>query len=487
LTEPEKQTSFSNVNKGLGWVALENIFKVLEPLLLFACAGIYAGGEWGTFKFYESLVYLFFRVALIGFDRGIVWYFYNSKKDEYEKAVFHASNVILLFSGILIVFAVWGPAGWLMNGFSSKSPELAIEKSDLLLFLMTVPLLALRELFFQANAVLNNIKYRLLGNAILFPGIAYGGALVGHYFFNNKWGLILPYFCGVAISFLVALISVTILHNISWIKWRPSIVVSKKMRVYIFPLMGADILSAVAVRVDMFMLAGFAGVKSIEIYNIASMIGKSLAGIRKTFEAQLLGVFSSSGKAFLTDKVRNNYNYSIWVVMTILFFVLFAVIFFGKELLNFIHPQYISGYYTLIIACFFYWINVSADFTTLLVLGLGKTKIVPFAQILYFGCNILFNFIFIPSFDALGAIVALGMATSISGIVYYLYLQKNIETMILDLKYLQSIIVSILISSAWLVIANFNWDILSVRTICFLAGMISIVYYNKIQYAKFSH
>ena len=42
---------------------LDNVSKAAEPLLVLLCARAYAGGEWGMFKYYESLILLLTRLG----------------------------------------------------------------------------------------------------------------------------------------------------------------------------------------------------------------------------------------------------------------------------------------------------------------------------------------------------------------------------------------------------------------------------------------
>ena len=61
------------INSGSRFMLVDNASKVLGPLLVLLCAKLYAGGEWGFFKYYESVLLLLTRLAAVGMDRGVVW------------------------------------------------------------------------------------------------------------------------------------------------------------------------------------------------------------------------------------------------------------------------------------------------------------------------------------------------------------------------------------------------------------------------------
>jgi hypothetical protein len=39
------------INQGSRFMLLDNLSRAVEPLLVLACARLYAGGEWGFFKY----------------------------------------------------------------------------------------------------------------------------------------------------------------------------------------------------------------------------------------------------------------------------------------------------------------------------------------------------------------------------------------------------------------------------------------------------
>jgi O-antigen/teichoic acid export membrane protein len=201
-----------------------------------------------------------------------------------------------------------------------------------------------------------------------------------------------------------------------------------KMMRYSFPLASANIFSALAMRVDIFMLAGLSGVHSVEVYTVVCMIGKSLTSIRQSFENVLLSTFSSWAKRTLSLKLKHYFNYSIWLVMNVQSIFLAFVVFFGAESLGLVSAQYAAGYWVLVATAVLVYVNTVSDFSVLLALGLGRTTIVPLAQVFFFGANLGLNILLIPRFDALGAALALGLANLTAGTIYFTYLALYYKT-----------------------------------------------------------
>src|SRR5438132_10962639 len=78
------------INRALSFTLWENLFKPASPILELTCAGLFVGGAWGRYKFYESLVFLIFRVSLMGMDKGIIWYYSQVEEKVYVKALFRS-------------------------------------------------------------------------------------------------------------------------------------------------------------------------------------------------------------------------------------------------------------------------------------------------------------------------------------------------------------------------------------------------------------
>src|SRR5688572_19913486 len=90
------------LNRGTTFMLLDNASKALEPVLVLLCAKAYAGGDWGVFKYYESLALLLTRLASLGLDRGVVW-MYSRCADEgdFVRRFSRGANLVLLLAAAL--------------------------------------------------------------------------------------------------------------------------------------------------------------------------------------------------------------------------------------------------------------------------------------------------------------------------------------------------------------------------------------------------
>ena len=234
------------------------------------------------------------------------------------------------------------------------------------------------------------------------------------------------------------------------------------------------------------MLAGFTGVKSVEVYTVVCMIGKSLVSIRQSFENILLSTFSSSVTGRLTDRIRHYFNYSIWLVMSIQGVMLALILFFGREGLGLINHQYAAGYWPLVITAFFIYINTITDFSGLLALGLGQTAIVPLSHVAFFAVNVGLNLLWIPRWDTVGAAFALGVANMTGGAIYFGYLIFRHRNPLLLREYWFSTALEATIFGLPVVWALY-WEISPwTKAVWFLLSLAAVFWMQRTWYRRFN-
>lgn len=476
------------INRALSFALWENLFKPIAPLLELVCAGLFVGGAWGKYKFYESLIYFLFRISLMGMDRGIIWYYSQVDEKAYLKAVFRSLNWCLLAFLVLAVFATSSHYGWLPFSSMLGKNEAAFSTTGLefFLYLLSVPLMVIIELCVLANVNKRNLKYRILVQSLAVPLFTFGAALAGRlvapHFFTLPFCLLLGNGVGAALAIFGFLRT----HRPTWSDVSFGAPPALAMIRYSLPLAGANLFSALAVRIDVFMLAGLSGVHSLEVYAVVSMVGKSLTSIRQSFENILLSAFSSTSKESLTTKTIQYFNYSVWLVMNIQsFFLAFAVV-FGAEALGFISPAYSMGHWILAATAFFIYINTACDFSALLVLGLGKTRVVPVAQVLFFVANLGLNFWLIPKWGALGAAIAIGIANMIGGSVFLGYLVWASKRLPFIMEYAISTGWGFLLlglPAATVVFLDVGW---AVKALCLAISFVVLLMVQWVWYGRFN-
>lgn len=402
---------------GMRMAFLDNVLRLVEPLLVLACASVYAGGAWGSFKLAESTAYLLFRVSLLGLDRGIVWWYGQADDHRYGRD---------LISSLLAVLAASLLGSAAMVGLSATAfgdvRGLSLPMREAFLIAGAIPLMAVSEVLFQANLNRKNMIARILGKNIVLPLVTFGGAFLGHLLHGP--GLSTWFFLGCAANAVVAVASFLSLHSFSWGDLRLRLP-DRSLLSFSLPLTGTDLLTGLTSRIDLMLLGGLADIRAVEIYNVVTMIGRSLQAIRESFEGILLSSFSREGTKELTRSLRERLNHASWAIGNIMGLALMVVVFWGSNLLSFLNAQYREGFLPLLAMTAFTYFNVFGDMSGLMLQGLGRSKSWGFAQALGFAVNVLCNFLWIPKMGALGGVLALKLSQLAQGIASQILLWKE--------------------------------------------------------------
>jgi O-antigen/teichoic acid export membrane protein len=392
---------------GMRMAFLDNVLRLVEPVLVLACASLYAGGSWGSFKLAESTAYLLFRVSLLGLDRGIVWWYGQTDDHRYNRDLIASLTAVLTASllGSAIMVGLSTVAFGSVRGLS-------LPWHEALLVAGSIPLLAISEVLYQANLNHKNMIARILGKNIVLPLTTFGGALLGHLLHGP--GLPTWFFLGCAANAAVAVFSFLSLHKFAWSDLRPRLP-DRSLLSFSLPLTGSDLLTGLTGRIDLMLLGGLADIRAVEIYNVVTMIGRSLQAIRESFDGVLLAAFSRDGAKELTKPLRERLNHACWAIGNIMGLALLIVVFWGPALLSLLNAQYAESYLPLVAMTALTYLNVFGDMSGLMLQGLGRSKAWGAAQVVGFVANVLCNIWWIPQMGALGGVLALKASQLVQG------------------------------------------------------------------------
>ncbi|MFC1585532.1 hypothetical protein ACFL5V_08310 [Fibrobacterota bacterium] len=416
-----KSSDKSFLAKGSRYMVLDNITKVVDPLLVFVCAGLYAGGDWGTFKYYESLMLLLMRFSSLGLDKGVIWFHSQiSDRKEFLKQFARCVNLTLLIWIVLGAGVIMARLEIISWPWTNLKAPISISSAYLGIFLLTVPLQVLTLLFLQALVGKKVLFPTAMVKNIILPLMTYGTALL--LFFTPLkaealgMSLLLGCFAGLLVS-----------AGIFFHYYRPSIkdwsfhpLPGMRLLKFSLPLASTEFFMSFAVRVDLLLLAQYAGVKTLEVYSIVVIVANSLRSIRQSFENILLAIFSKSDNHRVNREQKEVYNYVCWLIMSIQTPILILFIMLGSELLGLISSGYVIGHWALVIVTIFIFINTPGAFSGTLMMGLGKTYIIPVSQVMFFISSVSLNYLLIPQFGILGAAIASGFSVFLGGQICFI-------------------------------------------------------------------
>lgn len=409
-----------NLRKGFLFAMLENVLKPIEPLIVLVCAAVFVGGPWGVFKYYESWVYLIFRIAVFALDRTSIWYFAQAVDPRaYLRQLSRSINFAVLIGVGLLSLSALASAGWILGGdlVHGKNGDFKVGLLLTLVYLANIPLMIAWHLMTQALINKQCYKPGIFIRTILLPLGTFGLAL-GLYFATGSRDA-LPYcFLGSnIIAFGIALVALIRHYEIGLADWSFRPWPNRPIFKYALPLAGAEILQSIGVRLDVFFVAGLAGVQALEVYNIVSMLAKTLASLRQSFEPILLSSLSMDRGNL--DAIRQKFQNVVSLVMSLKIPILMLCAVWGTEILGLIGPSYATGYVALVFLLSIVTLCTVTDFSAVLVYSMAKTWVAPIFTAVFLALGALLNSLLIPRYGVTGAALAQGLATSLAGLIWY--------------------------------------------------------------------
>lgn len=406
------------INQGSRFMVLDNLSRIAEPLLVLVCARLYAGGEWGFFKYYESLILLMARVATLGMQRGVVWIHSRRGGDEAFVRVFsRALNCVFLVSLALAAVAAAQWAGWLPSWSRAAQGGPGATAFNALCMLAALPLQAGTLLFTQALINKRRLLPILMVRNLAMPLMTLVPAIALAFTPLRENGVAVPYLAGSAAGFSLGFFWFARSYSLKPGQWSWSAKVPRDLLRYSLPLGSTDFFMAFAYRVDVIVLARYAGLAAVEVYTVVMMIANTLRAIRQSFDGILLSVFSRSASSVPTAAQIRHFNYASWMVITLQLPFVPVAILFGSDLLSLVGPTYAAGGVALAIAVSFNASMTLGAFSNQFVAGLGKTQIIPLSHLVFFGSSVALNLLLIPRFGIAGAAFASGIAYALGGCV----------------------------------------------------------------------
>jgi O-antigen/teichoic acid export membrane protein len=430
------------IRQGSLFMLLDNTSKVLDPLLVLACVKLYAGGEWGFFKYYESILLLLGRLAVFGMDRGVVWIYAKRGSDaSFGRAFSRAVNFVFLFSFILALVAASQWAGWLPSWGRFARGTTGASWFNITCYLSALPFQSAMQLFLQALINKQALYPLALVRNFILPLATLGPAALLAFTPFRPHGLAIPYLFGSILGCLLAALFFLRAYPHVFKNWAASAWVPGDLIRFSLPLASTDFVMSFAYRIDILLLGRYAGLQMVEVYTVITMIANSLRSIRQSFDNVMLSVFSKNHNNALDEEHRHGFNYATWMVLSFQMPIFFFAIFFGRECLRMLSPHYVAGYPSLIITIGFTLFVTLFAFSPQVLMGVGKTKMIPIAQAVFFLASLCFNLWLIPVYGLVGAAIAVGLSHTASGLFGMLAVRHHEKNWFFQRVYLKKILI----------------------------------------------
>jgi O-antigen/teichoic acid export membrane protein len=397
----------TNAGYGLSGSLISILLKLAIGLIIARTIG---PESFGIYVLAINILLFAEILSLLGLDRGLVKFVSQFKAlgDVARlRGVIWIGSALVFVTSILVGAVLFSSAPFLNDRFFEKPAVIPI----LRIMIISLPFSTLLAILLASLQGAKRIKYKVFVNQLWVPFIRLAGItlalILGYRLRGITWAYVLSIACGVLFSgYFVGKSLPQIL------KKGALIFEKKKISLFSLPLLFSAIFNRIQGRVDILLIGHFLSANMIGIYGVTQrllpLVVIPLAAFNNIFAPIISELFSSKRYAELEHQFK---MVAKWILMTCLpIFTL--LIFFAKEILSIVGPDFTKGYKAMIVLCIGQMIIAATGSTGFMLMMTGRSLVnLINAGVLCVAC-ILLNLYLIPRYGITGAAVANTLAVT---------------------------------------------------------------------------
>jgi len=418
-----------SIVRGAGIIFFGTMFAYLTNFVYRLIISRYLGpADYGLIALGQMILNIGLIFAMFGLEEGIIRYvaYYKGQKKLAEvKGILYSALKISLPIAIIICVSLIFFSNIISNRlFNNPKFQLV-----LIVFSVILPLNVSLRLICSFFLALKKVEYselildifRNISNLIFVFIVVILGGTIFH--------ISISYLLATLFSFLIALflLKYKIFPKIFVKKFKP-FYDYKNLLSFSIPLLFTGIFLRVMGWADTFFLGIFKTASDVGIYNVAF----PLAAAMGIFLISFGQIFYPLCSELLAKKKYFEIGKSFEVIIRWIFMITFPIflliLFFPKDILNFLFgKEYIGGYIALVILISAYFINVITGPGIHTLKSFKKLKFVLNLNIIVVVLNVILNIILIPKYAINGAAIATAISIVLREIIIFLKVKSLIK------------------------------------------------------------
>jgi O-antigen/teichoic acid export membrane protein len=192
---------------------------------------------------------------------------------------------------------------------------------------------------------------------------------------------------------------------------------------YSLPLAGAELVSGILGRLDLWMILLLLGPEKAAIYAVLITITNGLRTVRQTFDPLLIPIVSALKPEELHTRLKPSFSYATNMVSTLQLFIACFILVFPREILSLAGKEYTVEIFAFALLLVGNLVNGFLGMNGQVLLGLGKSRLVLQITASALVLNLIGNWIFIPRWGIPGAALAASLTLLYQNVVHYAYVR----------------------------------------------------------------
>lgn len=311
---------------------------------IFVAGRLFGATLFGAFAVAVAVVELAVTIGGAGLKRQIFKLLDEGSAERPPGHILLDSVALVLLAGV----ACAAPIMILVTVF----PDLAAANTETALFLLAPMILgqALLDLLLAATRWTHKMRWQVWGRSVIEPYVGVVAAAAAWAFGWRETGLIVGYWAGTLAALIFALLGARrclgVFHLAAW-RLRPGRLVAIA-RQTAWPTL-SDFIGALAGRLDLYLVGIFLGEAPAGIYGMAQQLRTPIRQVRQSFDGLLTPIVSKTlahGGPAQTGRATAS---AARLILAIQLPALVALAIFGTPLLALIGPEFVAGYWAMLL------------------------------------------------------------------------------------------------------------------------------------------
>jgi len=344
----EGDTAGRTIMRGAQATALGFVIRFTARLLfLFVAGRLYGASLFGAYVLAAAMVELAVSVGSLSTKKTLF-----PLLDRHELAGDRPLSHILVDAALMVILASLTLAGLFMLAAILLPAGVMPPDTAIALFALA-PMIAgqaLLDLMLAAARWKQKVRYEVVSRSLIEPYFLAAGAIAAFYLGWSGHGLLIGYWCGTLAALAYAIWGVANTYRgFDLAHYRPSISIFRRIAGAAAANSATDLLSALYMRVDLYLVGILLGEGPTGIYGMARQVTTPIRQVRQSFDgllipavARTIGLRGAGG----TGEALATATRLILVIQLPILIALFAI---GDQLMALLGRGFAAGYWPLVI------------------------------------------------------------------------------------------------------------------------------------------
>jgi O-antigen/teichoic acid export membrane protein len=438
-TEAEIERDARDLHRGVAVNFLGYLIKLSHPLLLVLVVRAYGAERFGLFTFAQAIVLFAARLAVLGLDKGLLWWVPGRSRAEsgLRGVLLLASGLAIAVSSLLLLLGspqILAPFG--VDPAVSRPARVMV---------LAVVVMVWSDLFVHAAMGLRRMEPMVFIKETLVPISLVVLALIGYALNLFELGLPIAFLLSQAIGAGAAYVILARSWGGSPLKDASELRPPRELVRYSIPMWLAELSNSFLQRMDTYAVTLITGdFALVGVYAVVLSFANAVRAIRRSFDPIVLAIVAEVGRARAVERLKAAFSSSTFLVSLTQVPVFVFMLVFSEDLMWLYGEGFGDGARPLVVLCGFWLVVSPANLAGIVVSACGYSRLSLYTVLLAILVQGVFLLVLVPRFGITGAAFAVGFGYLAQGGLAMLQMRRVTGAWNFDRRVLAALVLGVL-------------------------------------------